>query len=214
MKKAIIFLVIMGLTVGLKGIDETYYQKMGESLALFAQSTSVSDYQQLANRFATISKVNPDEWLPIYYEAQCYILMSFAETTGPTNQDDHLDVAKTAMDKILVMAAEESEVHALNALYHTARLVVNPMERAQFTAPLVNGAIAKSLSLDPNNPRAKYIRLTNEIGTAQFFGEDTSPYCNTALELLSTWDSFQLKSPIHPVWGKNMVQQIVDSCGE
>ena len=80
--------------------------------------------------------------------------------------------------------------------------------------PQVGAAVGRSLGLDPNNPRAKYIRLTNEIGTARFFGSDTAPFCESASELLDQWDFYELKSAIHPAWGKDLVQEIVNGCGK
>ncbi len=202
----VLFLNSMTLT------DEKYYQKMGETLQKFASATSVEDYQELANTFGTIASVDTAEWLPLYYETQCYILMSFVESTDAGKKDAYLDRAKEPLERMLVLGPEESEVHALVAFYYTARMVVNPMERAQYTSSLIYASISRSLKLDPSNPRARYIRLSNEIGTAQFFGNDISPYCETARELLDSWDSYEVRSPIHPVWGKNQVLQILDAC--
>jgi hypothetical protein len=52
------------------------------------------------------------------------------------------------------------------------------------------------------------------MGTASYFGEDIAPYCEQAAELLQDWDAYELKSPIHPNWGKSDVEGIVRSCGE
>jgi hypothetical protein len=52
------------------------------------------------------------------------------------------------------------------------------------------------------------------MGTASYFGEDTGIYCDQARELLQNWDSYELKSPIHPNWGKEEVEGIVQRCGQ
>lgn len=214
MKKAVLFLVSVCISLSTMGADEKYYQKMGETLAGFNACNSIESYQGLANQFRTIANVETKEWLPLYYEAQCYILMSFMDNSGATNKDAWLDQAESSIKKMLELAPQESEVYALKSFYHTGRLVVNPPQRAQTTAPTIDAAINKSLSLDPNNPRAKYMRLSNEIGTANFFGNDTTPFCQDAKELLEKWDTYELKSPIHPSWGKAQVEEIVKGCGE
>lgn len=194
--------------------NETYLQKMEETLEKLHQCNSVEDFQQVANTFKTIASVEKKEWLPLYYEAQCYIQMSFADRTGAGTKDAYLDQAWHSLEKVRKLVPDEAELYALQAFYHTGRLVINPAERAMNTAPLISQSIGKALQLDPGNPRALLIQLTNEMGTAQFFGQDTSPMCKQAQTLLETWDSHTPDSPIHPSWGKGQVEDIVKNCGE
>ena len=214
MKKAILVISTICITLTTMGADKKYEQKMGETLAGFATCKTIEEFQGLANQFSTIAKKETTEWLPLYYEAQCYIMMSFMDNSGTTNKDAWLDQAESSIDKMLELVPQESEAIALKAFYHTGRLVVNPPQRAQTTSPLIDAAIGKALSLDPGNPRAKFMRLSNDIGTASFFGSDTTPFCEDARELLETWDSYQVKSAIHPSWGKNQVEEIVNGCSE
>ena len=212
MKKSILVIVSIFIALNTMAADQKYYQEMGAALGEMSKCSSLSEYQEVANQFSTIANVETTEWLPLYYEAQCYILMSFMENEGPEAKDAWLDQADISIRKMLEMAPGESEVFALKAFYHTGRLVVNPPERSQTTAPLVEAAISKSLKLDSKNPRAKFMRLSNAIGTARFFGSDISVYCEDANELLEDWDSFVINSPIHPQWGKSQVEEIVNSC--
>lgn len=214
MKRAILIISVAIIASTLMGANEKYYQKMGETIGQFSSCSTIEDFQNLANKFRVIANVETGEWLPLYYEAQCYILMSFRDRTGAGNKDMFLDQANTSIEKMLELAPEESEAYTLEAFYHTGRLVVNPPERAQNTSPLIAASIGKALGLEQENPRAQFMKLSNEIGTARFFGSDTAPYCKSATELLEKWDSYTLKSPIHPAWGKNQVEEIVSSCGE
>jgi hypothetical protein len=214
MKRAIVMISMVALAVTSISANEKYNQIMSETIARYASSRNLEDFQVLANRFRTIANVETEAWLPLYYEAHCYILMSFMDQTGEAKKDQYLDQALVSIDKMLELAPQESEAYALQAFYFTGRLVVNPQERAMTTAPQVGASIGKSLGLDPRNPRARYIRLSNEIGTARFFGSDTSPYCENATQLLNEWNSYTPKSAIHPAWGKDLVQEIVNGCGE
>ncbi len=214
MKKAILVFSTIFITLTAMAANEKYYQKMGEALAGFNTCSNIEAYQELANQFNTIAKKETAEWLPLYYETQCYILMSFMDNSGSTAKDAWLDQAESSLEKMLELAPSESEAYAMKAFYHTGRLVVNPPQRAQTTAPLIDAAIGKSLGLDPANPRAKYMRLSNDMGTARFFGSDLAPFCKDASELLEQWDSYEVKSAIHPSWGKGQVEEIVKACGE
>ena len=194
--------------------DEKYYQKMGETLARFGTSNSVEDFQNLANQFHVIAGVETAEWLPLYYEAHCYVLMSFMDQQENAVRDGYLDRAETLIDQMEEKAPDEAEVYVMKAFYHTGRLVIDPPGRAMNTTPLINAAIGKALSLDPDNPRARFLLISNELGTAQYFGSDTAPICEKARQLLQSWDDYKLKSPILPNWGRNDTEGIVTGCDQ
>jgi len=214
MKRTTLLLATILIATIAMGQNEKYYQKMGETLGLFASASSVQDFQDLANQFGVIAKMETGEWLPLYYEAQCYILMGFTGQQEADVQDSYLDKASASIDKMLNIAPDEAEVHVMKAFYHTGYLVVNPPARAMSTTPLINEAISRALSIEPGNPRAQFLSISNEMGTATYFGSDTAPICKKAKLLLDSWDNYTIKSPIHPSWGKQETKGIVRGCGE
>lgn len=214
MKKVSLILGTLLIAALVWGQEDQYYAKMAESLQGFASSSTVEDYQDLANNFKVIANVEQEEWLPLYYEAHCYILMSFSDQATNEMRDTYLETASGLVDKMSELAPGEAEVAVMTAFYHTAYLVVDPPQRAMSTSPLIHAAIGKALAIEPDNPRAVFLRISNEMGTASFFGEDTTPYCEQASALLNNWDNYVLKSPIHPDWGKEEVKGIVSSCGD
>jgi len=214
MKKTTLFVCAMLIATVAMGGNEKYYQKMGEALSEFSACSTVEDFQNLANKFRVIANVEKEEWLPLYYEAHCYILISFMGDLTAQEKDAYLDNASALIESMTELAPNEAEVQVMTAFYHTGSLVVNPPQRAMSTTPLIHAAIAKALVMEPANPRALFLRISNEMGTASYFGEDTAPYCAQAKELLQNWDAYTLKSPIHPSWGKEEVEGIVRNCGE
>ncbi len=214
MKKTTLFVCAMLVATIAMGGDDKYYQKMGETIQGFSTCTTVDDFQDLANKFRVIANVEKEEWLPLYYEAQCYVQISFMGNLSAQEKDSYLEKASSVIESMTELAPDEAEVQVMTAFYYTGSLVVNPPQRAMSTTPLIHAAIAKALALEPNNPRAIFLRISNEMGTASYFGEDVSEYCTQATELLENWDSYELKSPIHPNWGKGEVEGIVQSCGE
>ena len=212
-RMTLLLAAILTVTVAM-GQNEKYYQKMGETLGLFASASSVEDFQDLANQFGVIAKVETEEWLPLYYEAHCYILMSFMGQLEASVQDSYLDKALASINKMVEIAPNEAEVYVMKAFYHTGYLVVDPPSRAMSTQALINSALARALSIEADNPRALFLGISNEMGTANFFGSDTAPICEKAIQLLESWDDYKLKSPIHPNWGKDETEGIVNSCGQ
>jgi hypothetical protein len=212
MKTTLITLAIMLTSFAGMSQKPEYYKAMGESLGEYANCRSVEDFQALGNKFSMISKTEKDEWLPLYYHAHCYIIMSFMEPNDAKKKDAYLDVAEKSMDLLVQMAPGEADVFALQAMFYTGRLVVNPMERGQKFSMLSAQAIGTAMGIDPANPRAKLIKLQNDMGTAQFYGKDTKEFCVQANDLNDGWDKFVPKSPLHPSWGKDQVAEIVTSC--
>jgi len=212
MKTIILSIVILMTALTGKSQSKQFAGAMGEALGQYATCKSVSDFQALGNRFALIANAEKSEWLPYYYHAHCYILMSFMETTDAAKKDSYLDEAEKSIAKMIELAPKESEVYALQSMFFSARLVVNPMERGQKYSALSAQAVATSLAMDANNPRAKFLKLRNEMGAAQFFGKDPKEFCPQASELLASWDTFKVKSPLYPAWGKEQVAEIVNGC--
>lgn len=213
--KKYIFTLLLALTlVQVNASKKEYYKAMGEALSGFSSCKSIDDFQNLANRFERIATTESAEWLPLYYHAQCYILMSFMEPADAKKKDAYIDAAEKSIAKLTEAEPNNSEVLTLQAFAYTARLVVNPMERGQKYSMLSAQTLGMALAADPANPRAKLLKIQNEMGTAQFFGSDVSVYCDQAKSLLENWDSFKPASALHPTWGKDQVQAIVDSCNK
>ncbi len=210
--KTILFTIILTLLV-VSGFSQSteYYQAMGESLGKYASCKTADDFRALGNQFERIAQAENEQWLPLYYHANCNIIAAFIET-DPVKKDAILDVAEKSMSRMLELVPEETEVHALQASFYTARLVVNPMERGQKYGMLSGQAVGKALSIDPTNPRARLIKLQNEMGTARFYGKDPAVYCDEARQLMADWDNFKPKSQLHPNWGKDQLAGMLQSC--
>lgn len=154
-----------------------------------------------------------EEWLPKYYHAQCYILMSFMDRKADAaTKDAYIDQAETSINSMIEIQPENSEVYALQSFMNTARLVIDPMTRGQEFSIKSATSVKKSLSFNPTNPRALYLQLSNEVGAAQFFGKDVSIYCDRINALLENWDEFNKSEPMHPQWGKNQVIGMAANC--
>lgn len=212
MKKTILSIAILLTTLTGMSQSKEFAGAMGEALSQYANCKTINDFQTLGNRFSLIANAEKTEWLPFYYHAHCYILMSFMEPSDVVKKDSYLDVAEKSIDKMIALVPNEAEAFALQSFYYTARLVVNPMERGQEYSMLSGQAVGKALLIDPNNPRAKVIKLQNDMGSAQFFGKDPKEYCPQASELLANWDNYKLKSLLYPAWGKSQVEGIVAGC--
>lgn len=212
MKKIILVFAVLLVNLVTVAQKPEFFQTMGETLGQYSSCRSVADFQALGNKFQMIANVEKAEWLPLYYHAHCFILMSFVEQGDAAKKDSYLDEAEKSIDQLVAMVPTEADVFALQSFYFSARLVVNPMERGQKYSALSGQAVGKALTLDPTNPRALLIKLQGDMGSASFFGKDPKSFCPQAKELLANWNQFKPKSPLHPNWGKDQAEGIVKGC--
>jgi hypothetical protein len=212
MKTILLTIAVIFATLNGMSQSKEYYSAMGEALGQYSNCKSITDFQALGNKFGLIAEAEKNQWLPYYYQAHCYIIMSFMEPTDGAKKDSYIDIAEKSVDKMIELAPNESEAYALQSMMYSARLVVNPMERGQEYSILSAQAVGKALGLDAGNPRARFIKLSNDMGSAQFFGKDSKEFCPQAAELLAGWDNYKVKSPLYPAWGKAQVAEIVAGC--
>jgi len=86
------------------------------------------------------------------------------------------------------------------------------MERGQKYHQPCARSVGQSLPCGPENPRAKVLKLQNDMGAARFFGKDPKEYCAQVNELFAKWDEYKIKSPLYPAWGKDQAAQLVEQC--
>ncbi len=191
---------------------QNYQQAMGSALGEFAQAKTVEDFRNAGNKFVMIANAEPAEWLPLYHHAHCYIMMSFFERTNPEKRDGYLDEAAISIDKMVELAPDQSEVFVMQGLLYSARLMIDPMTRGQQYSAMSAQSIGRALGIEPVNPRARYMQIANEMGTAQFFGNDISASCEKAQKLFDEWADYTVKSSFHPQWGREQVAEVLRQC--
>lgn len=200
-----IFAFLLSLAT-LAGFAQNNYEKaMTGGLEKLGASSSVEDFQNAANIFERISVTETNEWLPLYYAAHCYVIMSF-QTADNAQKDKVLDKAQAFVDKAMKLVPQESELYALQAFIYPSRITVDPMNRGAQYLGLMNQAIEKAISLNPENPRAYYLKAEITMNLPEGFGGGAAiakPIFETAK---AKFDSFKPVSPLHPNWGKEQIE--------
>jgi len=189
-----------------------YNQAMTNALETMKTARTADELSAVANQFERISNVEPTQWLPLYYQAFSKIRISFMLKDDVEKRDAYLDDAQKSIDAMLELSPTESEIYTLQSLLHTARLVIDPMTRGQQMMMKSGQAVGKAIELNPANPRAQYVLLSNEMGQAQFFGKDVSEFCPRVNALLNNWEELNKSPEFYPVWGKSEVQGLDRNC--
>lgn len=202
------FLIVAGFLYPfvMNGTKDAYLQKMQQTIGQMNQSTTIEQYQQVANTFERISAAEADQWQPMYYTAYCYVMMSFQVNDG-SRRDEILDQAQVWIDKAFKVAPDESELFVLQAFLYPSRIIVNPIDRGMKYMDLTFKALAKSKELNVNNPRAYYLEAVMIQNSPEAMGGGAVkalPVFETALE---KFQQFKPNTIIDPDWGEEAARQ-------
>jgi len=190
-----------------------YEEVMKQTIEKMNRNENPEGLLEVANTFERISLNEPDKWLPLYYAAYSYILISYQEQ-DVTNKDPLLDKAQHFLDKAFSLAHDESELYALQAFLYPSRITVDPMGRGMEYIALLNRAIDKAIELNPENPRSYYLRALITLNMPESFGRgagEAKPVFEKAKE---KFDRFQPESSLSPSWGKKLNQAELDKLNQ
>jgi hypothetical protein len=201
---------ILFLSVFVAGFSQNNYEKaMLETIGKLNYAATIEDFQGTANTFERIALNETKEWLPLYYAAYSYIILSFQEP-DLNKKDPLLDKAQDFLNRAFKLSAEESELFALQAFLYPSRMTVDPLNRGMQYIGLLNQSIEKAIQLNPENPRCYYLKAVITLNMPEGMGGGAAfakPMFETAK---IKFENFQPKSPLWPNWGKEINQGELD----
>lgn len=205
MKTIISFLLVVVFTAA-NAAENKYFEAMTQAVEKQKSASTIESFLESANTFERISQMEKTEWLPLYYAAHCYIIVSFMEP-DIAKKDAILDKAQHFLDKAFQLAPEESELFALQAFLYPSRITIDPMGRGMDLMGKMNHDLDEAIRLNPENPRSYYLRAITVLNMPEGFGGGATaarPIFETAK---AKFESFQPKTPISPNWGKEQNEQ-------
>lgn len=188
-----------------------YEQAMRENINALNEAQSPEQFQEVINKLDRIANKETDKWEPLYYMGFGYLMIALRTEDG-AGKDKYLDLALENIKNGMALAPEESELLALEGFVHMIRVTVDPATRGQQYAGLSMQAFGKALALNPDNPRALYLMGQMELGTAKFFGSDTSAACAKLTSSIEKFDTYHSDNPLAPTWGKKSAENAAAAC--
>jgi len=168
---------------------------------------------EASNLFERIAMAEPDNWLPFYYAAQINIVNSFREKNGDKLKAQ-LERAQDLLNNAITISKDNPEILVLQALLHTAWVAYDGATYGMILSGKVVDLYARAEKLAPNNPRVVYCKAEWNMGSARYFGQDTSPFCKDLERSIELFANFKPETPFHPKWGKERVEMLLQSCGK
>lgn len=206
MQKIALFIAV--LVSGLLNAQGNYEQGMQKAFELWG-----TDPSEASNLFERIAKAESDNWLPAYYAAQVNILQSFGEQ-DKDKLAARLEKAQNLLNDSMLVSKNNPEILVLQALLHTAWVAYDGATYGMTLSGQITALYAQAEQLAPNNPRVVLSKAEWAMGSARFFGQDTTPFCKDIERAIDLFVNFKAESQFHPKWGKDRAEQILISCNK
>lgn len=201
-------ILILALTLCALGYSQgNYEQGMQKAFELWENGNN----NEAAAQFERIASVEKDNWLPNYYVAMVNTTSAFG-VKDAKKKEQLLTKAQETLDKAVDIEPNSAELLVMQAMIHTAWIAADPMTNGQKLSGTVMQLYGKASALAPENPRVVLSKAQFEMGSAQFFGTDTTPICKEIEKSLQLFDTFKPETDFHPRWGKEQAQEALKSC--
>lgn len=205
-----LYMVVLAL-MAFDGNDFTAAIKA--SLSKMHQAKTVEDLHSVANTFERIGATEKKEWLPYYYAAYSYVMMTTFDA-DVTQWDKYLDAADALLAKAeMVKKNNKAEILALKGFSAMMRINVDPAVRGQEYSMKSGNYLQQAYQLDAKNPRVIMLMGHMLYGTAQFFGSSTDEACSKFAEAKTLFEQEETNTEgINPRWGKPEAIRMLNRC--
>lgn len=197
----------MSLVISLTAQDQ-YTSGMTKAMGLW-QENKTTEAVALFERIAQAEKEN---WVPAYYAANVLITASFGNT-DKTIVNEMLEKAKTHIAAAHERSPNNSEITTMEGLLYTGYVIMDPGTYGMTLSAKIMELHQIAVALDPENPRAQNNLVEYEIGSARFFNQDLTTFCDKLEALLPLYDNQKADYPFAPKYGKDRVEGTMKDCG-
>lgn len=209
MKKVIILsFVFVNTMFAAFSQNDKFTAAMTSTLEQMKTAKTPEESAAVAAKFERIGDAEKTQWLPFYYAALIKAGMAFEAK----DKDKAADEATVLLDKADALEKNNSEILCTRASICYAHMMVDPMSRwMQYGAEATKNLDA-SIKADATNPRPVILKANSLKNTPEQFGggcATAKPVAEQAAKLLA---NFKPASALHPTWGKEIVDEILNSC--
>ena len=204
--QTIVFTLALMISVVFTGIGQTQYQKGMEKALTTWQSGKALE---ASNIFERISTAEADQWLPAYYVALINTIESF--------QQPELEKRKAMLNKAQEysnlakgISPNNPELLVVEAQWYTSWVAFDGEKYGMQYAPKVAAIYQQAGQLAPENPRVAFGKLEWDMGTARFFGQDPTEFCEALQKAILLYDDFEATEEFYPQHGKDYGLEVIE----
>ena len=203
MKKYILSFALACMSL-LSFAQANYEKVMKEKIAKIETSKTPEDFQALANDFQRIAEKETTKWQPNYYAAFSYIQKGrVLMREGKMQELDAVaDQAQKYIDAAGSADKDNSEIHLLQKMVYSLKMMVNPQERYMTFGMKAQGELTIAEKLNPDNPRVSLMKAEDIYFTPEQYGGSKTKGIEQFKKALEKFNTFKPKTTLDPDWGK------------
>ncbi|NAW51032.1 hypothetical protein GNY06_06485 [Elizabethkingia argentiflava] len=210
---AILFLLQLTCMAQSKLSSDKLTSKDYLDLALEKVNTAKSenDLQNSINEIKRIEGLDKNYWLPSYYVSYFELTQSFF--TSLDKKEALLADAKERIEKLLEdKSSDQSELYTILGYYYYAKIAQNPHKNGPIYYKDVIANYKKAISINPVNPRPRYLLDLFEDNVNSFMGKKDSNLCEKLQKDKKLFEAFNIADKNYPNWGEKEVLEHLKNC--
>jgi len=203
----IVILVVIYFISQLTHSQTKFEQGMQQAFTLMSEYK----YDEATNMLERIANAEPENWLPPYHIALLKARTSF-NMKDKSKQKAQIKSAEDFIVDADALSPDNSEIYVVKAMINLAKIASNPMVNGATLSGQTLALYQKAIALDKTNPRAHSGLIEFEMGSARFFKQDLTPFCQRLQESVKLYDAFKPANKLSPNWGKERTLKVLEGC--
>ena len=211
--KKIILSLLMLTVVSSYAQDAKYVAAMEKVLGELDSAKTTLNIQNANNTLERIATANPTEWLPLYYQSYCNIMLGLRQEENGT-KDEFFDRAGELINKADVISPKNSEIYVMRAFVLSMKISVDPATRGRKYGMESSALTSEAIELDKENPRAYFMKGQGVLHTPPAFGGGADKALPFLEDAVAKYKTFKPSSSIMPHWGEARANEALSQCKE
>jgi hypothetical protein len=211
MKKILFIATALLFSLASGAQDAKYMSAMEKNVGALDSLNTEPDFSSLANSFERIGNANPKEWLPLYYQAFCTVQIGMKQST-PAKMDEYFDKAEVIINKADQVSPENSEIVVVQSWINSMKIGIDPMTRGQKLGMRSAMLNEKAIKLNPENPRAYFLKGSGLFHTPENYGGGKDKACPVLQTALEKFKAAKNENAIMPKWGQRQTEKLLEKC--
>ena len=188
-----------------------YFDAIKKGLAQMQQDSTSDQYLASSNYFGRIARAEPKEWLAQYYTAYTTMLIAVLGKQTGDQKDAIYDKAHNCAEVADKLKPENSEVAVVMGYIIFMKMAVDPPSRSMTMITQANQYLDKAATLNPQNPRAYFVKGQDTFYTPEAFGGGPGA-AKSLLQLAKQNYDKENMNGIEPGWGKSRCEMLLAQC--
>lgn len=211
MKKILFIMAAFVISFSMNAQDAKYMKAMEKNVAMLDSATETSTYSEASNAFERIGNANSKEWLPLYYQAFCTVMIGMKQE-APLKMDEYYDKAEAIINRADALSPDNSEIIVVQSWVNSMKIGIDPMTRGQKLGARSAMLTEKAIKLNPENPRAYFLKGSGLYYTPAQYGGGVDKALPVLEMALDKFKKAKYENSIVPKWGQSSTEKLIEKC--